>query len=139
MAQQRTTLYSSDISKIQSLFKLKKKSMLTRQRGGFNAGRRYSVFRDLTQQLFAKQKYSQSNVRGDVGRKMVPHINPARPEALTFEDFTKCDFSGGRPQFLMDFLKYTTGIDPRILLGIKHVENEDTRVRSEKELLKPGF
>jgi hypothetical protein len=48
----------------------------------------------------------------------VPYIHPKKPEALTFEDFIKIDFFGGRPEFVIDVAKYISGYNLYENMGV---------------------
>lgn len=90
--------YDLDLVKLRQMFYLKKSRNAPGRKG--QAGRRGSFYNGGT---FDEDE-------SKLKRKRVPYYNLDRPEALTFEDFSRVEF-GGRPQFLWDFLKYTCSIN----------------------------
>jgi hypothetical protein len=97
IAQRKADTYDRDLVKLRQMFYLKK-SRNSPGRKTNAGGRRPSSTSGSGEGEEAKFK-----------RKRVPYYNPDKPEALTFEDFSRIEF-GGKPQFLWDFLKYTCGI-----------------------------
>lgn len=96
ISQRKGDYYDRDLLKLRQMFYLKKsRNAPGRKQGG---GRRNSFFNAIGEDEESRAK-----------RKKVPYYNHERPEALTFEDFSRVEF-GGKPQFLSDFLKYTCAI-----------------------------
>ena len=55
-----------------------------------------------------------------------------KKEAINFMDFLRIDFDDGRPQLLLDFVKYVTGLDMLELLGVR-TKHEDNLKRQRSE------
>jgi Ca2+-binding EF-hand superfamily protein len=97
IAQRKADTYDRDLVKLRQMFYLKKSRNSPGRKT--NAGGRRPSFSGGGEEEETKFK-----------RKRVPYYNLDKPEALTFEDFSRVEF-GGKPQFLWDFLKYTCGIE----------------------------
>ena len=41
----------------------------------------------------------------------MPHYHPTKPEAITFVDFQRIEFAGGKPQLILDLFSYTTSLN----------------------------
>mmetsp|Transcript_9856 Transcript_9856/g.19519 ORF Transcript_9856/g.19519 Transcript_9856/m.19519 type:complete len:712 (+) Transcript_9856:3126-5261(+) len=102
ISQRKSDCYDRDLLKLKQMFYLKKSRNAPRKQPG---GRRNSFYNQIGEDEESRAK-----------RKKVPYYNPDRPEALTFEDFTRVEF-GGKPQFFQDFLKYTCAITPSDAFG----------------------
>lgn len=63
-------------------------------------------------------------------KKNITYYNQEKPEALTFEDFIRIEFIGGKPEFFVDFISYMTGHNLYTLLSL--LPNDPERRLSEE-------
>lgn len=92
-------LYDSDLVKLQSMMEMKKKGIYPLRRSMSKRGRRSSITsRGSDFSVFEAKK-----------KEILP-VHPAKPEALTFEDFCRIEFKG-KPQLICSLIQYLCNYD----------------------------
>jgi hypothetical protein len=94
-------LYDSDLVKLNTMLEMKKKGILPLKRVMSKRARRPSVM-SLTSEISAFDEAFRP--------KDIAPVHPSKPEAITFDDFTRIEFKG-KPQLICSLFQYICNFD----------------------------
>lgn len=97
IAERLEDCYDHDLVKIKGMFAMKRNRMVPTKKERGRVGSRMS------------SRGGEIMSSGESKRRM-PHYHPTKPEAIIFTDFQKIEFSGGKPQLILDIFNYICGI-----------------------------
>jgi len=98
IAMRQVDCYDHDLVKIKGMFAMKRNRMVPTKKDRGRVGSRMS------------SRGGEMLSSGDSSKRKMPHYHPTKPEAIIFTDFQKIEFSGGKPQLILDLFNFICGV-----------------------------